>query len=233
MDLTTQRFGNDLLLHKGLEIDKAFALPTGSIDLAIGDGESGKQMSSSATMIARFVQHWLVWTSRTSRLLALAGLNGGFLIQADKPDTLTQEGLGLTVGMQDRTGPLQKGDGIMNVLPGVIAPGTKPFGFEPAAHRTRRDGRKRGILGDASGQFGPTPARERHLLLLGQATGDGGDVHADLRGKNASVLHCGARRQVDGSGPNDRAICVRSGPSCQRLRPVVDYFVQDGYVPEE
>lgn len=53
MHLTTQRFGNDLLLHEGLEIDKAFALPTRSVDLAIGDRESGKQMPGSTTMIAR------------------------------------------------------------------------------------------------------------------------------------------------------------------------------------
>jgi len=38
VDLPPQGFGNDLLLHKGLEIDKAFALTAGAIDLAIGDG---------------------------------------------------------------------------------------------------------------------------------------------------------------------------------------------------
>src|SRR5258708_36791274 len=42
MHLTTKRFGNDLLLHKSFEIDKAFALPTCSVDLAIGDREAGK-----------------------------------------------------------------------------------------------------------------------------------------------------------------------------------------------
>src|SRR5258708_7519168 len=50
LHLTTQRFGNDLLLHKGLKIDKAFALPTGSIDLAISDREPGPKMTRTATL---------------------------------------------------------------------------------------------------------------------------------------------------------------------------------------
>jgi hypothetical protein len=74
MHLTTQRFGNDLLLHEGLEIDKAFALPTGSVDLAIGDGESGKQMPCSTTMITCFVQEWLARARWARRLLTLAGI---------------------------------------------------------------------------------------------------------------------------------------------------------------
>ena len=46
VDLPPQGLGNDLLLHKGLEIDKAFATSAGSVDLAISNGESGKQMSA-------------------------------------------------------------------------------------------------------------------------------------------------------------------------------------------
>ncbi len=85
LDLPTQRLGNDLLLHKGLEIDKAFALPTGAVDLAIGDRESGKQMTCAATLIARLVQHRHAGACWTGRLLTLAGLNGGFLIETDQP----------------------------------------------------------------------------------------------------------------------------------------------------
>jgi hypothetical protein len=51
------------------------------------------------------------------------GLEWRFSRPADQPGPLTQEGLSLTVGMQDRTGPLQEGDRIMNVLSAVIAPG--------------------------------------------------------------------------------------------------------------
>src|SRR5258707_2146890 len=141
MDLTAQRFGNDLLLHKGLEIDKTFAASTRSVDVAISHRKSSKQMTGTTTMIACFVQHGLASMRCTRRLLTLTGLNGGFLIQADQPDTLTQEGLGLTISVQDWTGSLQKGDGIMNVLPGVIAPGTKTFCLQPATHRAARNAR--------------------------------------------------------------------------------------------
>ena len=57
LHLTTQGFGKELLLHKGLEIDKAFALATDAVDRAIGDGEGGKQMASTATKVSRLVQH--------------------------------------------------------------------------------------------------------------------------------------------------------------------------------
>jgi hypothetical protein len=104
MYLTTQRFGNDLLLHEGLEIDKAFALPTRSVDLAIGDREGSLQMAGSTTMIACFVQEWLAWMSGARRLLTLASLDGSFLIQTDEPGSLEQKGLRLAVGVQDWTG---------------------------------------------------------------------------------------------------------------------------------
>src|SRR5260370_19392526 len=55
--LPTQGFGNDVLLHKDLEIDKAFALSAGAIDQAIGDRDSGQQMAGAPTPIARLVQH--------------------------------------------------------------------------------------------------------------------------------------------------------------------------------
>ncbi len=87
----------------------------------------------------------------------------------------------------------------MDVLPGMIAPGTNPFGFEPATNRACRDVRKRWVLGDATGQLGSTPTGERHLALLGQTTGDGGDLRAHLRGKNASAPHCEARQPANAS----------------------------------
>src|SRR5258706_13900253 len=78
--LPPKGFGNDLLLQEGLEIDKAFALSTGSIDLALSHGEPSKQMTGAATMVARFVQHGLARVGWTRWLLTLAGLDGGFLI---------------------------------------------------------------------------------------------------------------------------------------------------------
>lgn len=233
MYLTAQGFGNDLLLDEGLEIDTAFPRPTGSVDLAIGDGASGTQMPGATTMRASFMEHWFAWTSRTRRLLTLTCLDGGFLIETDQPRALTPKRLGLARGVQDRAGTLEERDGIMDMLPGMVTPGAKTLGFQPAPHRTGRDGRKGWGLGNMPSQFRPTPARERDVFLLGYTTGDGGDVHALLRGKNASALHCGARRHADGFAPNDHAMCAPCGLSCQRLRPVVDSFVQDGSGQEE
>lgn len=78
VDAPSQGFGNDLLLHKGLEIDKALALAADSIDLAIGDRESSEQMAGTATMVASFVEHRLAWVGGARRLLALACLDGRF-----------------------------------------------------------------------------------------------------------------------------------------------------------
>ncbi len=196
--VTTQCFRDDLLSHKGLEVNKAFARPPCPVYLPIGDRESSKQMSCAATMVTRFMQHRLSRLKRARWLLALAGLNGGFLIETEQPDALAQKGLSLTIGVQDRASALQEGDRIVNMLPGMIAPGAKTFGLQPATHGTGRDVSKSRVSGYASSQFSPAPTRERNLFLLGQATRDGGDLHAHLRGKNASALHCEARQQADG-----------------------------------
>src|SRR6266568_5917022 len=133
--LAPQRFRNDHLLHKGLEIDKTLALAAGSVHLAIGDGEPGKEVPRPTTMVSRLVQHRFARARWARRLLALARLNRGFLIQADQPDALTQQSLGFAIGMQNREGALQKRDGIMDMLPGVIAPGANAFSSEPTTDR--------------------------------------------------------------------------------------------------
>ena len=198
LDLAPQGFGNDLLLDKGLEIDKAFALPTQAVDLAIGDGEASKQLACAAPLIARFVQYRLAWASRARRLLALAGLDRSFLVEAEQPGSCLQECACLGIGIQHGARPLQEGDRIMDMLPGMVAPGTQAFGFEPAAHRAGRDARQAGILRHSSRQFSAAPARERHLVLLGQTTGDGRHLRAHLRGKNASAPRCAGHRPANG-----------------------------------
>lgn len=61
LDAPSERFRNDHLLDKGLEIDKTFALSAHSVDLAISNGASGKQVACATTIVARFVPHRLVW----------------------------------------------------------------------------------------------------------------------------------------------------------------------------
>ncbi len=165
VDLPPKGFGNDDLLEKGLEIDKALARAASPIDVAISHGESGKQMAGPTTMIASFVQHRLAWACWARRLFRFSCLDGGFLIEANQPGACSQEDSRLTIGVQHRTSSLQEGGGIMDVLPGVIAPRAKTLGFEPTTHRAGRDVRQRGILGHTSGQLGSTPAREWHLAL--------------------------------------------------------------------
>ncbi len=207
--LAAKGFGNDDLLQKSLEIDQALALSASAVELSIGDGESGKQVAGAAPMRACLVQHRLVRACWARRLLTLTRLDGGFLIEAKQPGACSQERLRLGIGLEDRASPLQEGLGVMNVLPGVIAPGAKPFRFEPAAHAAGREVRQRRILADASRQLGSAPARQRNLALLGQATGDGRDLRTHLRGKNASAPHCAARQQVNGSLPSAHATSAR------------------------
>src|SRR5947207_9678201 len=128
-------------------------------------------MPKATTVITRFVQDGLVWLCRTRRLFSLACLNGSFLICADQPDTLAQECLGRGIGLQNRTSSFQESGRIMNVLPSMIAPRTKPLGFEPTTYCTWGDRGKTLVLGYASSQFSSTPAREWDLFLFGQATG--------------------------------------------------------------
>ncbi len=78
LDAALECFRKDHLLHKGLEIDKTFVLSARAVDLAIGNGEASKQVARAATVIARFVQERLAILCWARRLLAFAGLNGGF-----------------------------------------------------------------------------------------------------------------------------------------------------------
>jgi hypothetical protein len=136
LHLTTQRFGNDLLLHKGLEIGKTLALPTHAVDLPISDGESSKQMTCPATMVACLVPHRLTGKCGTGRLFAFTGLDGSFFIQTDQPNALLQKRSRLTIGLEYRTSPVQELMGIMDMLPRMIAPRAKTFGIEPTTNRT-------------------------------------------------------------------------------------------------
>src|SRR5947209_11823467 len=91
LHLAAKGFGNDDLLEKGLEIDKALTRSASAVYLSISDGESGKQMASAAPMIAGFVPHRLVRECWARRLLPLTRLDRGFLIQANQPGACLQK----------------------------------------------------------------------------------------------------------------------------------------------
>ncbi len=105
VDAPSQCLRNDLLLHEGLEIDEAFALAAGAVDLARSSGKSGKQVPCATTLIARFVKPRLTSVCWTRRLLALSCLDGGFLIQTDQPRACLQEGSRLPIGLEHGTSP--------------------------------------------------------------------------------------------------------------------------------
>src|SRR5947209_20139706 len=85
LHLAAKGFGNDDLLEKGLEIDKALARSASAVDLSISDGESGKQMASAAPMIAGFLPRRLVRECWARRLLRLTLLHRRFLIRSNQP----------------------------------------------------------------------------------------------------------------------------------------------------
>src|SRR6266851_5436264 len=99
VDLSSQRFGNDFLVYKGLEIDKALALTAGPVDLAIRHRKSSKQMACTTTMIASFVEHRLAWACWARKLLPFSCLDRGFLIETDQPGACSQERSRLAIGL--------------------------------------------------------------------------------------------------------------------------------------
>src|SRR6266516_6074109 len=89
----------------------------------------------------------------------------------------------------------------MDMLPGVITPGTQALSLQPAPHGTGRDTRKSRVLGHASSQFSPAPSREWDVFLLGQATGNCGDLRANLRGKTSRRATAGRISKLMGFDP--------------------------------
>src|SRR5712691_226520 len=108
VDPPPKGFGNDHLLEKGLEIDKALALAAGSVDLAISHGQSGKQMACTTTMIPCFMEHRLAWACWARRLFPLACLDGSFLIQTDQPRACRPRGLAPEHRLPTRGAPVAR-----------------------------------------------------------------------------------------------------------------------------
>ena len=91
VDFPPQRFGNDLLEKKGLEIGEVLARATGTVDTSISHGKPGKQMPCPAPMVARLPQLWMPPDGRTWWLFAFTCLDRGFLVQTHRPGSLSQQ----------------------------------------------------------------------------------------------------------------------------------------------
>lgn len=233
LNVTVQGFSKDDLLHNALEIDKALALAASTVDPAISDGKPGKQVPRATTMIACLVENRFVRIGGTRGLFPLTRLNGGFFIQTHQPRAVLRESACLKVSVENRTGALQEGFWMMDVLPRVIAPGTKAFRFEPATHRTRRETRQARIVSNLSRQGTATPAGERDGLLPRQATSEGSDLRADLRGKNASVLHSEEHQLANAFLSSVRASYAPFGRWSQRSTRSAGCFAQDVHLRRE
>ncbi len=96
-----------------------------------------------------------------------------FAIGAHQPGSLFEQCQRLAIQPEDGTCPFQKRLRILDMLPGVVAPGTKTFCLQPAANRAGRNGRQLRGRCDPTCQFAPTPSREWNPLCLRQATSHG------------------------------------------------------------
>jgi hypothetical protein len=126
-------------------------------------------------------------------------LQGSLLIETEQPGPSLQQHSCLSRPFQSGTGSLHKGCRIMDRLPGMRAPRANTVFVEPTSHGALRDRGKRAILSHAASHLGSAPPRERDVVLARQATRDGGDLCADLRGRNASAPLAWARQQASAS----------------------------------
>src|SRR6266496_5249383 len=112
--------------------------------------------------------HGMLVDGWTRSLLGLTSLNRGFLIRTDHPDPLFEQGSSVFIQAQDWASPLQEGFGILNMLPGVEAPGADLLSSEPAPNRSRRNSRQGRNGRHISSQFGATPMSQGNAMRSGQ-----------------------------------------------------------------
>src|SRR6266487_4981395 len=87
-----------------------------------------------------------------------------FLICADHPDALLEQGCGLFIQAQHRTGTHEKRFRLLDVLPGMIPPGMDLLSFEPSPNRPSFNGWQGRDRCDMTGQFEPTPTSQGHTM---------------------------------------------------------------------
>src|SRR5579885_2840524 len=219
---------NDLL-QEGLKIHKALATGALAEDLSIGYTQPSKQMERSLPLVAWGLPHRVPSTGRLWWAFGGAGLDRGLLLQADQPGACFQQGLSLGVALQDRTRSHQKLHRVVDVLPGMIAPGPQPLCCQPPPNGAGGDSRDCVGLLQALGDLSAAPPGQRHALSLGQATGYRRRLSADGWGKNGVGRQGEGGRQASASPASGDATCAPSGPSERRPEQSVDWTSQDAH----
>src|SRR6266496_3015616 len=106
----------------------------------------------------------------TGSLFGFASLDTGFLIGTDDPDALLEQGRSLFVDVKHRPGTREKLLRLLDMLPGMEAPGTDLLGGEPAPNGSGRNGRQGRESGCRAGEFPSTPVSQRHAMRARQTT---------------------------------------------------------------
>src|SRR5438105_15906918 len=97
-------------------------------------------MQCSPAMVARRLVQNMLWQSWARSLFALTGLDRRFLISADHPGAIFQQDMGLFIELQHGASTLQKRFRVLDVLPGMEAPGADLLRSEPPSNRSGRNG---------------------------------------------------------------------------------------------
>src|SRR5260221_12490684 len=130
-------------------------------------------MQSATPMVAWRLIHRMLVNGRTRSLLYLTRLDRGFLIRTDDPDALFKQGSGVFIQVQDWASTHKERLRILNMLPGMVAPGANLLGFEPAAKGAGRDVRQGRVRRHIASEFGATPMSQRHPVRARQAARQG------------------------------------------------------------
>jgi len=91
-------------------------------------------MQDAMSMVAWRMVHGMLMYGWTRSLLSLPRLNTGFLIDANHPDSFSEQSSRVFVQVQDWLCPLEKLLRVLNVLPCMVTPGVDLLGSEPTAN---------------------------------------------------------------------------------------------------
>ncbi len=87
-------------------------------------------------MVARGLIHRMLADGWTGSLLCFPCLDAGFFIRTNDPDTLFEQDGGVFIQLQHGTSTIEKLLRLLDVLPGMKAPGADLLCLEPAANGT-------------------------------------------------------------------------------------------------